>query len=1735
MHRVQKSSGENGENQGRVKKLKLLSASQHNLKSFDLELPFYHLIVVTGVSGSGKSSLVFDTLYAEGQRRYLETFSSYVRQYFERLPRPKVKEILNIPPALAFPQGNFIRTSRSTVATLTEISHFTKMLYYYASIPKCPKCGVQIELKDPLSIAREVVQAFEGQKLYLIAVKKLEGEFAHLKAGMLSTGYSRIFVGDRVCDVEEVEDFSEREVEIVVYRTKASLKELSAIASAVDEAFRISGVFKVRTLYGEERVWIKKNACPECGWEPPQKIPNLFSFNSSIGACPKCNGFGNLLVVDFKALVKHPERSVKSGAIPLLNYPFLLEVKLDLYDFLREKGISVDTPFNRLPESIKQAIFYGEGRWYGLKEVVDWLEKKRYKGHIRILLSKLRREVACPYCKGTRFNPKALSFYYQDLNIGDFYALEVKELKEFLEKRKAELKNSPYFKAEERLVEEILRRLCYLEEVGLSYLTLSRASKTLSSGEASRCLLTRALSSDLSETLYLIDEPTTGLHPKDTERILKFMERLVEKRNTVVVVEHDPEVILKADFLVDLGPGGGEKGGHLLYAGAPSGIFKLDTPTANSLKALAKKRKPKKKSSKFEKFFEFENLTKHNLKGFNLKIPQQAITCIVGPSGSGKSSLLEELLEKFEAKGVSVHFLRQEPLARSPRSVVMSYLGIYPFIRKLFASTKEAKEMGLSEGAFSFNSETYQCPACKGLGYEVVEMQFLSDVYLPCEVCKGRRFRKEVLQVKWRGKSIWDIFECTVEEALEIFKGHPIIRKPLEILSSLGLDYLRLGQPLSTLSGGEAQRLRIAEFLQHSEKAVLLMDEPTVGLHLADVEKLLNTLKVLKEKGCTVILVEHHPEVMLASDWVIELGPEGGEKGGHLIFEGDTARFLKEKTFTSTYLSEYLSAHSLKGLKREYAYEKAVISLKGVNHHNLQSLNLEIPRNKLIVITGVSGSGKSTLAFDVIFTEGQRRFLETLPAYLRQFVKLYEEVEYESISGIPPTVALEQKSGELSPRATVGTLTDILPYLRLLYARLSQGFCPGCGLPLKKRTEEELKDLALEFLKDKVQKGERLKFFAPLVKHRKGIYKSLFERHLKKGEHFFRVDGILMKVPPIPVLSRFVEHDIELFIGEAGIEEKRFSSLFLRGVKEGKGEIIISSSSGEYLFSTERICPSCGRSLPEPDPLLFAFNSKIGACPYCHGLGCEECNGSRYRKEVFFYKLKGVSLPELLDFPISKAIEFFEKLSFEEREKPIGEPLRQEILKRLKCLDELGLSYLTLSRAGDTLSSGEAKRVRIAQAIGSNLTGVAYVLDEPTIGLHPRDTEKLIGVLKQLRDKGNTVIVIEHDEETILSADYLVELGSGGGKKGGKVLFAGELKEFLKKGQGPTFNALTDPERRKINLESREFKGFITLKKVNYRNLKDIDVKIPRGALVVVVGVSGSGKSSLICEVLYQGLQAFQAGKKKFMGVKEILGAEEIKRVYLVDHSPIGNTPRSTPATYIGVYTDIRKAFAGTLMAKTKGYREGHFSFNTPEGQCPYCKGQGYTKVEVKFLPAVYQACEYCEGRRYRKEVLEVKLNGKDISEVLAMTFEEAREFFKNFPGIFRKLEVVCEIGLEYLTLGQPSPTLSGGEAQRIKLAKEFVKSSKSEAIFILDEPTTGLHIKDVEKLVRILKRLVEKGHTVVVIEHNFELIKHADWIIELGPEGGEKGGRLLFQGSLKEFLNFPNTPTNFVLKKYFK
>ena len=811
------------------------------------------------------------------------------------------------------------------------------------------------------------------------------------------------------------------------------------------------------------------------------------------------------------------------------------------------------------------------------------------------------------------------------------------------------------------------------------------------------------------------------------------------------------------------------------------------------------------------------------------------------------------------------------------------------------------------------------------------------------------------------------------------------------------------------------------------------------------------------------------------------------------------------------------------------------IEIFGARHHNLKDLTLSLPRRSFIVITGVSGSGKSTLAFDIIFAEGQRRYLESLPSYVRQFLKLYEQPEVDLVAGLPPTVAIEQRTSQAGPRSTVGTLTEIYHYLRLLYAKVGRPYCPRCGRPLARTDEERL----LELIEEKFS-GEEALFFAPKVKRRKGYHRPLFEAALKAGRKLARLDGRVVAFPPIPELSRFREHTIEIAVGKAeiGPENRKLVRALLRETfAEGKDEAVLVAPGKELLLNARSFCPDCGLSLPRPDSLLFSFNTKAGACPRCEGLGrlgedpCSLCGGSRLKQEALAFKVSGVNIAELSAAPAEEALRFLEGLRFEGREAEIAGPILREACEKLTFLKDVGLGYLSLARSGETLSGGEAQRVRLAAQLGSNLTGVCYVLDEPTIGLHPRDNALLLKALRRLKDKGNTVIVVEHDDATMEAADWIVDLGPGGGKRGGELIFEGPYEELLKEERSATARALKAPNRYRITSRRRAPKGFIRLKGARVRNLKGVEVAFPLGVITVVTGVSGAGKSSLVMEALFENLKRKEGGLP-LKGVADLSGEEALRRTVVVDHSPIGRTPRSTPATYVGLMNRLRALFAGTPEARARGFSASRFSFNLPEGQCPHCKGQGQLRVEMKFLPEVYVTCEACGGARYNEETLSCRYKGKNIAEVLAMTMEEARDFFRAVPGLYEPLNLLCEIGLDYLTLGQPSPTLSGGEAQRIKLAAEFIKGKRGGSLFILDEPTTGLHLADVAKLMRLFHALVERGDTVLVIEHNLDVIKEADWVIDLGPEGGEAGGEVLFSGPPEALLN-EETHTARALKEF--
>jgi excinuclease ABC subunit A len=1175
----------------------------------------------------------------------------------------------------------------------------------------------------------------------------------------------------------------------------------------------------------------------------------------------------------------------------------------------------------------------------------------------------------------------------------------------------------------------------------------------------------------------------------------------------------------------------------------------------------------------------------NNLKNIDVGIPLGLFVCLTGVSGSGKSTLAEEILYRAvrralgnrggrpgQHRGISglnqiqdVVLVDQRSIGRTPRANALTYTKALDPIRKLLADTPAARAKKFGPGYFSFNVAGGRCETCNGDGFEKVEMQFLSDVFITCPDCKGTRFKPAVLEITYRGQSIYDILTMTVDQALDFFNEHKKIGSVLQPLADVGLGYIRLGQPINTMSGGEAQRLKLSRYVGNGNRQLshklFIFDEPTTGLHFHDIGKLLGALQRLVDSGNTVLVIEHNMDVVKTADWVIDLGPDGGDDGGRVVATGsprDVAKNIKSHTgrFLKAYLKKSGRLKAGKSKPSGVAEETAtfgspgmpdVIALKGAREHNLKDIDLTIPQNQMVVLTGVSGSGKSTLAFDILFAEGQRRYLESLAPYVRQYMKILERPEVDLVTGLAPTVAIEQRTSYASRRSTVATLTEIYHYLRLLYSKLGTQHCPGCG----RRLLAQNRTAIVEQIRRRYRrKGATV--LAPKVFGRKGFHKEVFARARKKGLKKARIDGKITVLKEGLALSRYHEHHIDLVMGRLPAED--LESLVDAALNEGNGSLVVlEGRNQEDVFSLHGICPACGIGLEGLDPRLFSFNSKQGACDGCSGLGtvgeptdengsgptvCPSCDGSRLKSQALAVKVGRYGIWDLVQKPAHDVYQNLKKLTFKAHEKPVAEPIIAELLTRLALMNQLGLSYLSLARSGDTLSGGEAQRIRLAAQLGSNLTGVCYILDEPTIGLHARDNRILIDALKTLRDRGNTILVVEHDEESIKAADTIVDLGPGAGQDGGRVVANGRLAD-LKKAPLSITGALLGTHTKKITSRLRPYrkKPGIKVLGASANNLKNINVNFPLGCLIGVTGVSGSGKSSLLKETLYRGLRQRLSKQRRPAGnYKNIRGWETIKRVLEVDHSPIGRTPRSVPASYVGFLSEIRKLFSLTPSSRARGYSAGRFSFNVADGRCAACKGQGRPKVEMSFLPDVYVPCDICRGKRYNNETLAIQYRGKNMSEVLEMTFAEAARFFTAIPSIRRAVQFVCDVGLGYLCLGQPSPTLSGGEAQRIKLARQLAKPSNGHTLYILDEPTTGLHMADVQRLIDVLQKLVEQGNTVAVIEHNMEIISEADYILDLGPEGGAKGGRVVTSGSPKELLKATaKSHTAKWFKKYLK
>ena len=1765
---------------------RLRGARTNNLQGIDLDIEAGSLVAICGVSGAGKSSLAFGTLYAEGQRRYVESFSAYARQFLERLARPPVDELDPVAAAVAVDRQAPVRTSRSTVGTMTEIADYAKSLWARASSLVCPGCDRPVTRDEPEAIADALLRDLspsrggprEGARLlitYPLAYGEGTEAFLGVRDALIGEGYRRITLDGEVRDLDDVPPSAiRRELDVLTDRLSAHDEDRARLVEALEQAMARGGGRADVSVLGEGlRRYSRGLHCAHCDRRFRDATPGMFSFNSAVGACETCRGFGRTIGVDWERVFPDKSRSLARGAIKPWNGKSTAWERRYLKKQADRAGVSMDAPLSAFTDAEWSWLIEGDGKdwpkgWVGLRGWFKWLETRAYKMHVRVLLSRYRSYDPCTDCGGARLKPESLSWKIGGLSVADLFALPAGEALRFIRREAEGLEGDP---ATALLLREVEGRLSTLCDVGLEYLTLDRASRTLSGGEAQRVALTGALGASLTGAMFVLDEPTVGLHPSDVERLAAVVGRLRAGDNTVILVEHDPAMIRGADRVVELGPGAGEHGGRVVFDGTPGQLIESDTPTGQALRARREAAGERRRAT--ERLV-LKNARGNNLKGVDLAIPIGVLTCVTGVSGSGKSSavlstlvpaalrargersaeapLPFDALEGAERLRAIVH-VDQSPLGRTSRGNAATYLKVWDVIRKRFAAEERALERGYTASTFSFNTPGGRCEACGGEGAETVEMQFLADVTFSCPECAGRRFVGPVLDVLHRGRSVADVLELTVQESLTVFEGDREVVSRLSPLARVGLGYLRLGQPLNTLSGGEAQRLKLAATLgQAPARSLVVLDEPTAGLHHADVTPLLESLYALTERGDTVVVVEHDMRVAAAADHVIDLGPGAGDEGGRVVAEGtpeEVARVAESRTARHLAVALGLAAEKPPPRSRGSAKSEEAppfIAVTRAREHNLREVSVEIPREKLVVVTPPSGSGKSTLAFDVIFAEGQRRYLETLSPYARQYMPQLPRPDVDRVVGVPPTVSLEQRTTRGGASSTVATVTEVSHYLRLLWARAGLLHCPEHGDPIAPRSPVALAgDVRAQHGRAKVA------VLAPVVRGKKGLHRELLGKAKKDGFTEARIDGALVAIEDGMSLARFKEHDVELVVARLGADDLELPEAIERAARLGGGAVRVLGPKHESVLSTERACPSCGRGFPELDPRFFSFNTKQGACPSCEGRGvivktvgrgkskrevfegCTACEGTRLSPLARAVTLDGKPITAVLGESVRGARREVEALRLTGREAEVGKAPLAELARRLAFLDEVGVGYLGLDRPADTLSGGETQRVRLAAQLGSGLTGLLYVLDEPTIGLHPRDTGRVLSALRGLVDRGNTVLVVEHDDETIRAADHVIDVGPGGGVRGGTILAEGPPHELLSNPRSVTGPALArgpivPSSRRKVGKGTPA----LVVEGAAMHNLRCVSARFPIGRLTSVTGVSGSGKSTLVRSVLLPavrralGLVAGEPGT-----LRGLRGVEHLSRAVEVDQSPIGRTPRSVPATYVDVWDELRKLLAGTPEARARGYSASRFSFNTADGRCPECGGNGALKVEMAFLPDVHLECEGCRGRRFTDETLEVKLHGLSAGEILALDLEEAAATFAAIPKVHKPLTLLNELGLGYLKLGQPSNTLSGGEAQRLKLVAELGTSAAGPTLYVLDEPTTGLHRDDVQRLLGVLERFVERGDTVVVIEHHPDVIVAADWIVDLGPEGGEEGGTVVVQGPPEKVAASAKSHTGAVLR----
>ncbi len=1966
-------------------------AREHNLRDVDLTLPRNQLICLTGVSGSGKSSLAFDTVYAEGQRRYVESLSSFARQFLGQMPKPDVDLISGLSPSISISQKSSGNNPRSTVGTITEIYDYLRVLYARVGQGYCPRCGSPITAQTVDQIVARILQIEPDTRIAVLAplVRRQKGAHQDLLEDLLKQGYIRVRIDGDIHTLGTPLELDRRvrhDIEVVVDRLNISPSIRGRLAesvesalklgegnlivavdkSAVDSARRKSGSErspgKRRTAAGRggDRVFSVDYACSPCGisFQPP--TPRLFSFNSPQGMCGECDGLGHLFSFDPRLLIPNPSLSFKKGCVEILGkWSDLGRWRRHIYQGVADTlertrqlppGTLLETPWSELSGELQHLLLYGTG---DLHITFTWRggqSPMKYGGQFEGIIPELngryrnaksaskRRQlescmdtIECGSCGGQRLNRQARSIRLEtsspdfadspSLSLPEICQLSIVRAREFFSG--LELDETGQLIAVDAL-KEIRNRLGFLLNVGLDYLTLDRTAPTLSGGESQRIRLASQIGSGLVGVLYILDEPSIGLHARDNDRLVDTLHQLRDQGNTVLVVEHDEDTMRAADRIIDFGPGPGLHGGAVVANGSPEALIH-DTslaPDSATIKYLSgelqipvpEQRRP----ANPERQLTIRGARQNNLKNIDVSIPLGTFTCISGVSGSGKSSLVNDILVEALRRDLNrgegepgLHesiegidlldkliAIDQSPIGRTPRSNPGTYVKVFDEIRKLFAQLPDAKRRGFAPGRFSFNVKSGRCEACDGNGSNRLEMDFLADVWVTCPVCQGKRFDRETLQVKFREHSIADVLEMDVQAGLELFSNIPKVYDRLKTLQDVGLDYLKIGQPSPTLSGGEAQRIKLARELSKKStgKTLYLLDEPTTGLHFADIRMLLQVLQNFVEAGNTVLVVEHNMDVIKSADWVIDLGPQGGDGGGQIVATGTPEQIAaNDHSYTGQALARSLAGAAARGRRPRHVTPAGAsgdssptmvreITVRGASQHNLRGVDVNISRDKMTVFCGPSGSGKSSLAMDTIYAEGQRRYVESLSSYARQFVNQMQKPRVEHIEGLSPAIAIEQKNFGNTPRSTVGTVTEIYDYLRILFSRLGTPWCPDCDLPVGTQTVDQVVDKVMAH-----EEGTRLMVMAPVQPDGSQTWESLLTEIQAAGFVRVRIDGVTWPLDQLPAINRQIRHQVAVVVDRIVIHEKsrsRISDSIESALNVGRGVIDVAYPDDAVeeprwqirRHSQHLSCERCDRSFERLSPHNFSFNSQLGWCRECDGLGtqvganpeslmngshltlregalnlwptagrpvadamlqalhaeaglpvdvpfeqldararrlvfygtgdrwfharmpvaaakktsstasppaafrfqyhglypalatcsrlsprlrsqlqtlvdtveCGICGGSRLRDDAAAVRFQTRTIDGICRMPMGVLQQEISDWKLDTRQQKIAGEVIREIQNRVQFLCDVGLQYLALSRGATTLSNGESQRIRLAGQLGSGLCGVLYVLDEPTIGLHPRDNARLLSALHHLRDLGNTLLVVEHDREVINGSDAVCDFGPGSGSRGGQIVahgrpdrlagqkgsvtgpylsgkkaipipknrrpaFASTVRRTPTAGRGsPTRRGAAGKRQPPVEARALEVIG------ARHNNLRNIDVRFPLGTLTAVTGPSGCGKSSLVNDIVYHSLASRLHRASLIPGAHDqIRGVQYIDKVIRVDQQPLGNTPTSNPATYTGAFELIRELFAQLPDSKLRGFSQRRFSFNVPGGRCESCSGNGQICIEMHFLPDVWVTCQACQGRRYNDETLAVRFHGQSINDVLEMTCGDAVKLFGNIPKIARILQTLCDVGLDYLTLGQSAPTLSGGEAQRVKLSAELARPDTGNTLYLLDEPTTGLHFEDLARLLDVLHRLVDMGNTVLLIEHNLDVIKSADWVIDLGPEAGRDGGRVVVAGTPEDVV----------------